>query len=172
MALAGQKAGLASRARAEGIKGRCILCSSVSRSMAYDVNALKLDFTSIQKSDSHQLVLLNFNYPIIVVQNIPVFERFLNVAADYLQTYFGTLATTVRFQVTASYYLRHKELGKEKVWTGSFHPKGNGPAVISCDDEYHLFPKTILQTLSFTLAPKITRKTNSLGEATTRSGNL
>lgn len=120
--------------------------------MAYNANALKLDFTAIQNSDSNYIALLNFNYPIILVQNIPAFERMLNVAGHFLQREFAGLGNGVTFQVTASYYLRNKLSAEEKIWTGSFHPKGNGPAILSGGHQvYHPFVSETFATtvLSF-----------------------
>ena len=91
--------------------------------MASD-QVFKLDVTTLDTGEHEQyMLMLNFNVPKSILEDdqpLPL-EQVLIDVADLLDQEF--YPEPVYFQVTASYNLRHRHTGDERLFTGSFCPK-------------------------------------------------
>ena len=84
----------------------------------------KLDVTTLDAGEHEMyMLMLNFNIPRSVVEEDQPFtlEEALGDVVLFLDREFSP--EPIYYQVTASYYLRHRQSGDERLFTGSFCPK-------------------------------------------------
>ena len=88
------------------------------------VHDLKVDITSLDFPEERAnscLVCLNFNIPKRTHDNHQELYQILGDISNFLTRHFLP-DNRVSYQVTASYYLRNRLTGDERLWTGSFFP--------------------------------------------------
>lgn len=112
------------------------------------VHDTKVDITAVNMTDQNNvqatLVCLNFNIPKLIQENAQQFQQILSDISAFLENNFMP-DNEISFQVTASYYLRNRITGEERLWTGSFFP---GNQVSLSGNFFHLFrPQTFSQRL-------------------------
>lgn len=93
---------------------------------------LKMDVTTLDAGERDQyLLMVNFNIPVSVMQeDRPLtLDQVLTNVGDFL--YWQFVPEPVFYQVTASYTLRHRHTGDERLFTGSFCPKTNNISSLS-----------------------------------------
>lgn len=100
---------------------------------------LRVDCTALYNvSRQNYLIIINVTYPLHIVSDEGAFRTGLIKTAGYLLTTFGH-APSIRYQVNASFYLKHQESNDLRLFTGSFFLKGNkylslsGPLFINFD---------------------------------------
>ena len=92
----------------------------------------KLDVTTLDAGERGKyLVMLNFNLPKSMVEDDEPhsLEQGLSDVANLLDQEF--FPEPVYYQVTASYNLRHRHTGDERLFTGSFMPKSSQMSSLS-----------------------------------------
>jgi hypothetical protein len=88
------------------------------------VQDTKVDITSLDLTADDSvsfLVCLNFNIPHHKQADPVQFQDLLSDISQFLTLNFLP-DNEVTFQVTASYYLKNRHTGEERLWTGSFFP--------------------------------------------------
>jgi hypothetical protein len=94
---------------------------------------LKVDSIAIQQREEGHgisyLVIYNINIPAAIIYNDQERRNVLERARRLLMNDFGNL--DIRYQVTASYYLRNSITGAQQTWTGSFFARHNSLAQLS-----------------------------------------
>lgn len=81
-------------------------------------DSLKIDATSLSLTQQSSILLLNINYPLRIVRDRNLFFEILQETAAYLDNIFQ--GERLKYQVNASYYLKHSKTQDEKLFTGSF----------------------------------------------------
>ena len=100
--------------------------------LANNNQLFKLDVTTLDAGEHEMyMLMLNFNIPKSVVEEDQPFslEEATEDVALFVDNQF--LLEPVFYQVTASYYLRHRQSGDERLFTGSFCPKANHTTSLS-----------------------------------------
>ena len=87
------------------------------------------------------LVIYNVNLPFRLFDTIGNTTAVLERVKRLLSIDFVNVIAT--FQFTASYLLVHRITGEQRIWTGSFYPRGNAPAYLSAFKRFH--PDTFIQ---------------------------
>jgi hypothetical protein len=107
--------------------------------MVLTVHDLKVDETIFENGDECMFVC-NINIPEgYLYTPRPIFER---VDAFVHQEYINI--ELVKYQVTATYELRHTDTGALRHWAGSFMPRENN---LSSFDTFHLYGPDFVNTL-------------------------
>ena len=108
--------------------------------MNNSVQHLKVDQTCLDIDAHRTYFISNFNIPEHYLDNIrPVLERvFVFLQRDYLGV------PLVRYQLTASYELIHKQTGALRHWSGSFMPKDQN---LSSIDTFHILGPNFVNRL-------------------------
>lgn len=120
---------------------------------------LRVDCTALYNvSRQNYLIIINVTYPLHIVTDEAAFRIGLIKTANYLTTTFGQ-TPSIRYQVNASFYLRHRESNDLRLFTGSFFLQGNkylslsGPVFINFDAT--TFPDSVLRTANLDHAKTI-----------------
>jgi hypothetical protein len=87
------------------------------------------------------LAIYNINLPFRLFDTVESTTQTLQRVKNLLMIDFAGVAAT--FQFTASYLLLHRVTGEQRIWTGSFYPRGNAPAYLSAFKKFH--PDTFVQ---------------------------
>jgi hypothetical protein len=90
---------------------------------------------------THFLVIYNVNVPFRSFDTLESSTNILQRVRNLLSTDFTNAVAT--FQLTASYLLLHRVTGEQRIWTGSFYPRGNAPAYLSAFTRFR--PDTFVQ---------------------------
>jgi hypothetical protein len=81
------------------------------------------------------IVVYNINVPFRTFDTLESSTVVLERVKRLLLSDFIQLIAT--FQLTASYLLLHRVTGEQRIWTGSFYPRGNAPAFLSAFKRFH-----------------------------------
>jgi hypothetical protein len=85
-----------------------------------DPSSLKVDATFLlDESKRSGVYVCNINIPVRFFDDESVRQR----VHSFIQKEF--IGVFVTFQISGSYYLKHKRTNEEKFWAGSFFPRGN-----------------------------------------------
>jgi hypothetical protein len=96
----------------------------------------KVDALLVPTDDKDNfIVVYNINVPFQVFHSMDTSTAILERVKGLLMTDFVQLVAT--FQLTASYLLLHRVTGEQRIWTGSFYPRGNAPAFLSAFRRFH-----------------------------------
>ena len=87
------------------------------------------------------LAIYNVNLPFRLFDTVHSTTAVLERVKNLLSRDFTNVIAT--FQFTASYLLVHRATGEQRIWTGSFYPRGNAPAYLSAFKRFH--PDTFVQ---------------------------
>lgn len=82
------------------------------------------------------IVIYNVNIPFDSLNSVPssiaILERVKRLVANDFTN------VNVSFQLTASYMLHHRATNEQRIWTGSFYPKGNLPASLTAFKRFNV----------------------------------
>jgi hypothetical protein len=87
------------------------------------------------------IVIYNVNIPFRSFDTLESSTNIVQRVKNLLMTDYINLIAT--FQLTASYLLLHRVTGEQRIWTGSFYPRGNAPAYLSAFKRFN--PDTFVQ---------------------------
>jgi hypothetical protein len=96
---------------------------------------LKVDATTLKEENSI-ILFFNINVPLRIVQASQ--DTYYNTCLqieNFINDNFN-VGESVYFQVTATYFIRNKKTGEEKLWGGSFSPRANSIAQLSPFQKY------------------------------------
>lgn len=109
---------------------------------------LKVDATALGTNGNNDaLIIFNINIPEQAVFDLAQFVPALQRAQDFLVAELGE--QVIYYQLTATYFLVHKLTGAQRLWTGSFFPKGNAAASLA--DFQRFNPNTFVDIVSHTV---------------------
>lgn len=107
--------------------------------MNLSIEHLKVDQTAISL-ETHQIFVNNINIPERYLDQIrPILHR----AYRFIESEYRNIGD-VRYQLTATYYLKHSDTGHLRHWAGSFLPKAEN---ISSVDSFHHFGPNFINRL-------------------------
>ena len=87
------------------------------------------------------LAIYNINLPFRLFDTVESTTQTLQRVKSLLMIDFAGVPAT--FQFTASYLLLHRVTGEQRIWTGSFYPRGNARSYLS--GFKHFAPETFVQ---------------------------
>ena len=109
--------------------------------MNASIQELKVDQTVVTVNPVESVFITNINIPLSDLDNIrPILER---VYAFLVRDYLG--APLVKYQLTATYNLVHRESGALRHWKGSFLPREDNNSTI---DSYHILGRNFVERLT------------------------
>ena len=108
---------------------------------------LKVDQTVLPLHNNFFLLVSNINIPERFIGQVrPILDRIV----QFITNDYGNAASSIDYQLTASYTLRNTNTGELRTWTGSFYPTGNDRASITPFRTYRPnFVHTVSQDLQW-----------------------